>query len=77
MAKAGCTIIAAVPVVAGGWCHGSVVVGCAYDDDAPSSVHGSSVFANFRKDRKIAGSMRRATSSDGLSRMNGGLTISF
>ena len=55
---------------------GSVVVGGS-GDEAASSVHGSSVFATFRKDKKADGSLRRATSSDGLSRMNGGVTISF
>lgn len=56
--------------------HGSIVIGGTVDEEeAPSSVHGSSVFASFRKERKANGTLRRATSSDGLSRMNGGISF--
>ena len=37
---------------------------------APSSVHGSSLFSSIRKDKKTEPTMRRAISSDGLSLMN-------
>jgi hypothetical protein len=37
---------------------------------SPSSVHGSSIFASFRKDKKTDPTLRRAISSDGLNRMN-------
>jgi hypothetical protein len=37
---------------------------------APSSVHGSSLFASFRKDKKADPTLRRAISSDGLNLMN-------
>ena len=36
---------------------------------SPSSVHGSSIFASFRKDKKTDPTLRRALSSEGLSRM--------
>lgn len=37
---------------------------------SPSSVHGSTIFASFRKDKKTNPPLRRAISSDGLNRMD-------